>query len=98
MVALYKEVGMMINRALLSSTKLQIYNKEKRRQVKVAICNRSMMESDILLFNPAKPKISHSRFRQDQVASMCVPSIIPVSMPHKDQKHCIKPVFLSHSF
>ena len=59
MVALYKEVGMMINRALLSSTKSQIYNKGKYKQMKVIIFYKSAMDSNILLFELTKPKIGH---------------------------------------
>ena len=57
-----------------------------------------MMDLDPFLFNPFNPKISHSSVVKDQVASMYIQSSIPVIMARKDQKHCIKQVFLSRSF
>ena len=47
-------------RAVLSITKLQIYGKHKRKQVKVIILYKSVMDSNTSLFEPAKPKIGHS--------------------------------------
>ena len=44
------------------------------------------MDSNTLLFDPTMPKISHSWFGQDQVASTNVQISSPVSMACKDQK------------
>ena len=44
---------------LFSSTKLQIYYKEKQECVKAIISYESVMELNILLFKFAKPKIRH---------------------------------------
>ena len=56
-------------RALFSSTKSQIYDKEKREQVKLILLYKSVMESNIFLFETAKSKIGHSRVGQALVAS-----------------------------
>ena len=53
------------------------------------------MDFNTFLFEPTFPKIGYIRVVKDQVVSMHVPSIIPVSMDHKYLKHCIKPVFIS---
>ena len=55
---------------LFLSTKLRIYDKEKREQVRVIISYKFAMYSNTFLFKPARPKIGHSQVRQDQVASM----------------------------
>ena len=44
---------------LLSSTKLQIYNKEKHEQAKVIILYKYTINSNIFLFDPANLKIGH---------------------------------------
>ena len=54
-------------RDLLSSTKLRIYDKEKRKQGKVIISYKFVMDSNTFLFEPTKPKIGHSWVRQAQV-------------------------------
>ena len=49
--------------ALLSSTKLRIYDKYKRDRVKVILFYKSEMESNKFLFNTTVPKIGHKLFR-----------------------------------
>ena len=57
---------------LFLSTKSKIYDKEKRKQVKVIIFYKSTIEYNKYTFDPTKPKIGHSRVGQDQVAYMYV--------------------------
>ena len=59
-------------RALFSSTKSRIYDKEKHKQVTVIICYKSAMELNKLLFETIVSKIGHSRVGQAQVASKYV--------------------------
>ena len=47
-------------RDLFSSTSSQIYNKEKRKRVKVYLFYKSVMDSNTFLFNPTVSKIDHS--------------------------------------
>ena len=54
-------------RALLPINKLKIYDKDKRKQVKVIILYKSAIELNTFLFEPAEPKTGHSKFYQDQV-------------------------------
>ena len=54
-------------RGLFSITKLQVYDKEKRDQVKVVLLYQSVIESNTFLFDPTVPKIGHSQVGQDQV-------------------------------
>ena len=54
-------------RGLFSITKLQVYDKEKRDQVKVVLLYQSVIESNTFLFDPAVPKLGHSQVGQDQV-------------------------------
>ena len=56
------------------------------------------MDLDTSLFKPTMKKIIHSSIGQAQAASMYVPSNNPLSMDRKDQKHCIKPLFLISQF
>ena len=51
------------NRALFSSTSSQIYDKDKRKRVEVILFNKSIMDSNTLLFEPIKPKIGHKLSR-----------------------------------
>ena len=50
----------------------QLYDKDTSEQAKVIIFNKYMMEYNTLLFEPSKPKISHSRVGQAQVMSTYV--------------------------
>ena len=59
-------------RDLLSSTKSKIYNKEKRKQVKVVLMYKSGTNSNKFLFDPTAMKIVHSRVGEAQVVSMYV--------------------------
>ena len=52
-------IGVHKTYALFPSTSSQIYNKEKREQVKAIICNKSAMDSSTFLLEPVKPKIVH---------------------------------------
>ena len=45
---------------LFSSTKSQIYDKNKHEQVKVIILYKAAMGSNIFLLNPAELKIGHT--------------------------------------
>ena len=54
--------------ALFSSTKLRIYDKYKRKQVKVIIWYKSMMDSNTFLFDPTEPEIGHIRVGQAKVS------------------------------
>ena len=56
-------------RALFPTTKSLIYNKEKRKQVKVFILHKSTMDSNTFLFDPTVLKIGHSWFGQARVFS-----------------------------
>ena len=47
-------------RVLFSSTKLRIYDKEKRDQVKEIIFYKYEMHSNTFLFDPTMPKVDHS--------------------------------------
>ena len=47
-------------RALFSSTKSQIYDKDKREQVKVVLLYKSAKDSNKFLFEPTVLKIGHS--------------------------------------
>ena len=61
------------NRYLLLITKSRIYDKEKRKQVKVVLLYQSAMESYTLLFdNTNVPELFHSQVVQAQVAYACV--------------------------
>ena len=55
-------------RDLFSSTKLWIYDKYKRKRVKVIILYKSMMDSNTFLFDPAEPEKGHIRVGQAKVA------------------------------
>ena len=52
-------IGVRDTRDLLSITISQIYDKEKREQVKAIIFNKFSMDSNTFLFGPTKPKIGH---------------------------------------
>ena len=54
---------------LFSSTKSQIYDKEKHKRVKVITSYKSTMGSNKCLFDPTKPKIGHIQLSQDKVTS-----------------------------
>ena len=56
--------------SLFSSTKLQIYDKEKCERVKVIIFYKSAMDSNIILLDLSKPKTGHSWMVQAQVLSI----------------------------
>ena len=77
---------------------IYIENKENGKWVKVIISHKSAMDLDTSLFKPTMKKIIHSSIGQAQAASMYVPSNNPLSMDRKDQKHCIKPLFLISQF
>ena len=85
-------------RSLLSSIILWISDKEKRERVNVILFYKSAMDLNQLLFYPTVPTIVHSQVGEAQVVCTYIPSNIPVSMARKDQKHCIKPVFLISQF
>ena len=79
-------IGVHETRALFSSTISRIYDQEKHERAKVIIFNKPKMDSDTLLFDPVKPKISHSQVFQSQFLSTYVQSSSPVSMELKEQK------------
>ena len=54
---------------VFSSTKLRIYDKDKRKQVKVVLLYKSVTNLNTLLFNHIMPKIGHSQVGQTQVMS-----------------------------
>ena len=85
-------------RALFSSTSSQFYDIDKDQLVKVIVFYNYAMESNTLLFDITVPKIGHSWVRQTQFASTYIPSCRPVIIYCKEQKHCIKPVFLISRF
>ena len=49
-------------RYLFSSTKSQIYNKDKREQVNVLLLYKYATDSNTFLFETTKPKIGHNKF------------------------------------
>ena len=64
--------------SFFSLTRSQIYNKEKREQVNAFLFNKSVMDSNTLLFDPINQKICHK---------LCLRSIGSlVSMAHKERK------------
>ena len=78
-------------RALFSITILRIYNIEKCEQVKDIIFNKFAMDLNTFLFEPSS--------RKYVISCMYVhTSSILVSMARKDQKQCVKPVFLISQF
>ena len=62
-------------RDLFSSTKLWIYDKDKRKRFGVIISYKSAMDSNTFIFESSGPKILHSQVRQDQVAYMYVQAV-----------------------
>ena len=84
--------------ALLLSTIPQIYNKEELKPVEVILIYKFVVDTNKFVFDPVNPKIGHSWFVRDQFSSKYMQSSIPVSMARKDQKHCIKPLFLISQF
>ena len=62
-------------RALFSSTKSWIYDKEKFEQVKVILFYKYVMELNTFLFDPTVPEIDHSRFGHAQVTSTYVQAV-----------------------
>ena len=62
--------------------------------MKVIIFNKYVMDLNIFLFETVKEKVMNSWVVQFQDTSTYLQSIIPVRMACKDQKNCIKPVFL----
>ena len=60
---------------LFASTKSQIYDKERRNQVKVIIFYKHVIESNTFLFGPTDMKIGHSLVSQDQVVPTYVHTV-----------------------
>ena len=50
----------------------RIYDKDRRKRVKVNILYTSAMDSNIFLFEIAKLRIGHGQVSQDQAVSTCV--------------------------
>ena len=87
-----------ITRALFSSTKSRIYDKEKLEKVKVILFYKLAMDSNTFLFEPIVPKIGHMPSRPGSSCVYVRTSIRPVSMVHKDQKIVPNQYFWSYSF
>ena len=58
--------------ALLSSTKSQIYDKEKGYQSKAIILYKSAIKLDTFLFDPTNPKMGHIQVGHAKIASTYV--------------------------
>ena len=81
---------------LFSSTKSQIYNKDKREWVKVVILYKPAMDLNILLFEAANLKIG--RIRKYYVTSTYVQAVAQIVSIVRAKNNVSNQYFWSHSF